>query len=447
MCVAVSAAFNLSATKLVSSAFDFQKQIMRLCLKASVLTSLFFTIIFYIFAKQIATFWIGYPQTDSCIKILCFGLVFVSASSCLKGYFTACRKVSVCSNSQFFEQFVRMSVVFSLLSHMKNNDIYACCRAVVFANAISELAAFTFLYIAYKRQNKYLPLPAKRKYPLLKNFFSTFFPITVSNYANSALHTVENLIVPNALFKYTASKTLSVSLFGMIKGMAIPVIFFPASFLNAISTLLLPEISSMSENKNAKSINKTLSLTIQLTLLSSFGIAAMFFVCSYDISALLYKSRETGKFMQFLSLIIPFMYTESVICGTLCALNLQNIYMRFNIYNSIIRTAAILFFVPNYGIDAFVGIMIASNIFTSASSFIWLYRKTHFYIDIKNFFIKPILSAIFAASVGMYVSFFCKSLFISTFLRCGLILSIYCIILLLIKAFNPTTLKPLCQKH
>ena len=67
------------------------------------------------------------------------------------------------------------------------------------------------------------------------------------------------------------------------------------------------------------------------------------------------------------------------------------------------RIALILTLVPVFGIDAFLYIMLASNIFTSTINFIWLFKRTHFPVDILNSFLKPVLAGIISAFVGFCV--------------------------------------------
>lgn len=435
MSMLCSAGFNISVTKLVSAREEDTSPIMKLCFKVSIILSLFFTVFFIAFSDRIAAENIGYAESADCIRLLSAGLIFISLSACLKGYFTAIRKVSVNSNSQLFEQAVRMGICFALLLNTPHSDIYACCRAVVLANVISEIAAFAFLYISYKKRHLISPLYPKKNSALTKSFMHMFLPVTVSSYLNSFLHTAENLIVPDAVFMHTLDKSLSVSLFGMIKGMAIPVIFFPASFLSAVSTLLLPEISSMSESSHTASIKKTISLTVHITLLSSIGIAALFFVCAYDIANVLYNEPTVGYFLRVLSVAIPFMYTESIIAGTLSALDLHIASLKFNILNSIVRISLIVTLVPIYGIDAFLYIMLASNIFTSGINFIWLWRKTHFDINPLNFFFKPALAAAIAVGVGFFINAPASPL-ISALIRGGAIIAVYLILILLFKSVN-----------
>lgn len=438
MCMLCSAGFNTSVTKLVSESRRDSRPIMKLCFKASVAISLAVMLFFTVFADIIAKKSIGYAQSASCIRLLACGLVFVSLSACLKGYFTAIRKVSVNSNSQLFEQVIRMGICFTLLLKIPHSDIFSCCRAVVIANVVSELFAFIFLYIGYLKND--IPVCTPHKKTLFKGFMHIFLPVTVSSYLNSLLHTIENLIVPDAVFRYTLDKSLSVSLFGMIKGMTIPVIFFPASFLNAVSTLLLPEISSMSAGGGTKSIRKTISVTVHITLVSSALIAALFFACAYEIAEVLYKEETVGYFLRVLSLAIPFMYTESIIAGTLSALDLHIASLKFNMVNSVLRIALILTLVPMYGIDAFLYIMLLSNVFTSTINFIWLQRKTKFNISFLNFFFKPLLSAMLAAFAGLYIKISAAPL-AAAMIKGTVILFVYTISTLLFKTFDLNSLR------
>lgn len=65
----------------------------------------------------------------------------------------------------------------------------------------------------------------------------------------------------------------------MLKGMAMPLLFFPSSFLSTLSTLLIPEISEAHTlNKTAKverMVNHTLHITLTLSILIS-GIFLLF---------------------------------------------------------------------------------------------------------------------------------------------------------------------------
>ena len=71
-----------------------------------------------------------------------------------------------------------------------------------------------------------------------------------------------------------------------------------------------------------------------------------------------------GRYVQILGFVAPFMYLESMVDGVLKGLGEQLATFRYSLFDSVFRIAAIALLLPRYGITAFLGIMIASNLFT-----------------------------------------------------------------------------------
>ena len=105
-------------------------------------------------------------------------------------------------------------------------------------------------------------------------------PITSGRYLNSLLRTGENVLVPKNLAKYHLSGANALSQFGMIKGMALPLLFFPSAILNSVSTLLIPEISEAVTNKNRHTIKSASEKIIKLTLLCGIFCGVLFYLAS-----------------------------------------------------------------------------------------------------------------------------------------------------------------------
>ena len=83
--------------------------------------------------------------------------------------------------------------------------------------------------------------------------------------------------MPRNLAKYPFSGDNSLSQFGMIKGMALPVLFFPSALLGSISTLLIPEMSEASARGRAALVSAATRNILKLTAVMSFIFAAIFF--------------------------------------------------------------------------------------------------------------------------------------------------------------------------
>ena len=83
-----------------------------------------------------------------------------------------------------------------------------------------------------------------------------------------------------------------------------------------------------------------------------------------QLAQIVYRDAEVGHYVQVLGFVAPFMYLESMIDGVLKGLGEQLATFRYSLVDSVLRIAAIALLLPRYGIAAFLGIMIASNLLT-----------------------------------------------------------------------------------
>ncbi|MBE7026178.1 MAG: polysaccharide biosynthesis protein [Ruminococcaceae bacterium] len=449
-----SSGVSVAVTRLVSeknaSKNAADKILSRALFISMFLGLLSFTLMFF-GADFIAEKWLCDMRAARSLKILSTGLPFMALCSCFKGYFTARRKMSTPSNSQLFEQLVRIFVVVILLGHISTDDLDAACSAVVCGNALSEVAAFIYIYIGYVRDKKLLCEGKEAPAHVMRSLVYIFIPIALSTYLNTALHTIENVMVPDALTRYTQIRELSLSQFGTLKGMALPLLFFPASFIGTLSTLLMPEISAYSANKQYSALKSTINYTLLITLLTSIPISAIFCLYANEIALLVYKNAEVGIYIKTLAPILPFMYTEGIIAGILNALNKQAASLRYNLYNSAVRITLITIFVPGFGMRAFVLIMIVSNIMTSSLNMRQLILATNMSFDIKKLIIKPILAVLPALLCAYLLKAPFEKIFInnlvSLILGIFILCAVYICFILLFKCITKNDMRPILHKN
>lgn len=378
-------------------------------LKKSMIISFSFgitsTILIFILANPIGKYVLHDTRTIPALKILVLAFPFMSITSCLKGYFLATKNVSTPSNAQLFEQIVRILLIFFLLKSFSHLGITVCCVIIMISDVIAESCSCLYSfwrYFIYRKTIKTNHLIRKNKERILKKFFSVAIPVAGTRYVNSFLHTIENILVPNKLRTFHSSHEKALEEFGIIKGMAIPLLFFPASFITAISTLLLPEMSEAYELHHKEKIRYLTEKTLKLTIISSILISGLFFTFSFEISEVIYKNTQVGHIIKMLAPIVPFMYIESMIMGLLQGLNQQMSSLKYIITDSIIRIILIFFLVPTKGLEGFIYIMIISNIYTSCSNLYKLLKVSNAKIDFKNWILKPLFSLLSGNIVLLY---------------------------------------------
>lgn len=353
---------------------------------------------FFFGADAIAGLLIADARTALSLKILCFSLPFMGMSACIRGYFIAEHNTIIPSAAQIFEQLVRIGVIVGLLTLFGSADLETACAAVLFGDSVAEFCSFLFFLISMSVSIRKKPAGGRLS-SYRREMVAASAPITGSRYLSTLLHSAENMIIPACLAAGIASPEAAVSEFGMLKGMAMPLLFFPASFLGALSTLLLPEISEAAASGNRQKVKSAAAGAIGITLTASIPIMAIFWSFGGEIALLVYGSAGVGKIMVALAPIVPFMYLESVCDGILKGLTQQKHSLLYNVIDSSARIAAIFLFVPKYGMTGFLWIMIFSNIFTSSMNIRRLLKVAGLRLPLWRFVFLPLMLA--GAGVGL----------------------------------------------
>lgn len=390
-----TAGLSLAVTRLVSEDFAAGgKAAITAVLKKALPLSLALgsgaMLLMYFLADAAALYWLCDARAALSLRILSLGLPFMALSACFKGYFMARRNAKTPSDSQLVEQIIRILAIVLLLKPAAKHGLAYACGAIVLGNAVSEVVACIYLAVGYKKDTRTIPYTGTPGKHILPRLVGVFLPVAFTGHMNTALHMAENLLVPQALTRYSLNNALALSQFGMLKGMALPALFFPASFLSALSSLLVPEMSEYGAKNQKKSITRTAEFTLRTTFVSSVLIAGTFMAYPDEIAHLLYKDTEVGFYITALAPIVPFMYLESIATGLLHGLGQQMATLKYNLANSGVRIAAVLLFVPRYGIRGFLAIMIVSNLYTSISCLHRLFRVANIRMQWRRWVVAPI---------------------------------------------------------
>lgn len=384
------------------------RHILYRSLLLSITIGLLSTAVIYGGADLISVYAIRDVRAAPALRMLSFSLPSMGISSCLRGYLIARRKAAGSSYAQLLEQGVRIGVIALLIDRCAAKGLAAACAAVMLGDTIAEWVSCGYLALRYewdaRRMRQELPSHTQHtKQPVMRRLLSIAVPITAGRYLNTALRTVENILVPNSLAKYSGKTEQGLAEFGALKGMALPLIFFPASFLSALSTLLIPEISAANALNQQGKINRAVERTLQITLLSSILIGTVFFNFADEIGMVLYHDPNVGRYLAVLAPLTPIMYTESLVDGILKGLNQQVSSLRYSVEDSALRIVLIILLVPKFGMKGFLFIMLVSNVMTSFLNTHRLLTVTGVRIQWYKWVLGPLLGAITSMSLTQLV--------------------------------------------
>ncbi len=368
----------------------------------------------YILADPIASLWIKDIRAARSLRILSFSLPFMGVSSCIRGYFVACRRVLTPSSAQMFEQLVRMGVIFVIIGSSAARGLEFACAAVLLGDTVAEGASCGFMYLGYLRDRKKLTQKIGARafppYSVTKKLVALSLPIMGGRYLTTALRTLESLLVPDCLTRFGGSREQAVSHYGLLRGMAMPVIFFLSSLLNVLSTLLVPELSSALSTEGRQGVEAPVRRCVHITATLSTLIGGVLFLFADDIGVAFYGGNEVGYYIRWLAPLVPLMYLESVVTGMLNGLDRQKYIFIYNVIDSLLRIALILLLVPRLGMVGFLAVTYVSNILTSVLCLIKLLKTSQISFRLIDWVVRPVLCTLAALAVGRAASFYLAGL-------------------------------------
>ncbi len=392
-----TAVTRLAADELALGSKQGVLAIIRRCIEITLLLAAVTVALLLFGADFIARSLLEDTRAALPIKILSFSLPFMGISSCFRGYFIARRKAGPASSAQLFEQVVRILIIILLVKRYSAAGLEQTCAAVLFGDSMAEIASCGYMYLRFLADKKKLSGLSGRKRPpygIVKAVNHIALPITAGRYLNSGLRTAENILVPKALALCAVSGDNALALFGMIKGMALPILFFPSTLLGALSTLLIPEMSEAATRGRRGVVRSAAHQIIKVTSLVGFIMAALFLVAGRRLGALIYGSADVGFLLCALSPIVPLMYLDSVCDGILKGLDQQAFTFRNSVADSAIRIVLVWLLLPRFGIYGFIGIMYFSNLLTCTLNVGRLIKCADVQLDFIKTLLLPLLGAL-----------------------------------------------------
>ncbi|MCI8277532.1 MAG: oligosaccharide flippase family protein [Clostridia bacterium] len=379
---------NLSSTRVVAENLALNningtKKVAKYCLYFSLISGICASIIFYVFRNFILTNCLHSKVSEEVIYLLCLALPLISMSNAINGYFAGIRKVYKNSLAQFFEQISKIIVTAFFLNLFLPKGINYACISLIIGDLVSEIFSFIFIYILYlfeikkdySKKSTYIISDKNETYS--KEILRISLPVAITSYIRSGLSTLKQLIIPSSLEKSGSSCANALSTYGIINGMSLPIIMFPDIFIKSFSNLLIPEFSRYFAKKDFKRAKQITLLLLFLTGVISLFITAFLFIFSTPLGLKLYNNPYSGYYIKLLAPLAFFIYVDTVVDSILRGLDAQVGVMIVNIFDLIISSTFIFFFVPKLGVNGYIISIYISEIFNFSCSIYQLYKLMH----------------------------------------------------------------------
>lgn len=387
---------SVAATRLVTEEFTKQnnkgaKSVISKCIFYSLILGISAGIIIILFSNFIVSTCLHNRITNAPIYAIALGLPFISMSAAINGYFAAVRKVFKTASSQILEQFVKIFITSFLLSLFLPKGLEYACLSLIIGDVISEIISFTYIFILYLNdKKKYSNKGDIENNKYRKEILKISVPIALTSYIKSGLSTLKQLIIPIRLEKSGVSCSKALSDYGIVSGMALPLILFPSVIITSISNLLIPEYSSFYANNDTKQINRISTRLLKITFIFSICIFGVFFTFPEELCNLVYEDKSVIYFVKLLSPLIILMYIDTIVDGMLKGLNEQVAVMKCNILDLFISTFLLYILLPIMGIHGYIVVLYVSEVLNTIISVIQLVKISKVEIKFLLWLIIPI---------------------------------------------------------
>ena len=363
---------SLTATRLLSDmarerALICSDHILARCLRICLTTSVSAAAVMMCASDFIASSLIGRPEAASMLRALSPALVCVAVSAVLGGYFTAFGKVGAIGTGRLMGEAASW-IYIAGAAH--SGDGCIGCIDVVAANVtamIVQCLSDTYLWRKSARTHG-----AQKSSVTTRHVIALCAPLAIGSYLRTGLSSAENLLIPSRLGASGVADSLAQ--YGIIKGMSMPVLFFPSVAVGAFVSLIVPEIARRRARRQPNSIRYISSLSAQYILRFGFLVSAIFFVWADEICGYVYSRAEAGVYLRLLAALPLFMFFDSSCDAILKGLDEQVFGLKVNIADAAMRVLLILVCVPVWGIRGYICILYISELLNLALSY-WKLKK------------------------------------------------------------------------
>ena len=251
------------------------------------------------------------------ILIMCPALIFSSVYAVFRGALWGQNSFFWVSFTELFEQIIRIILTYIVLKPIL--DIINASKLVALTFTITCLISAIFVIIVYLVKGNKLCFN-KTQY---KKIIKSATPITGVRLASSFVQPLTALMIPLLLGIVGFSATESISVYGIIMGMSLPLLFAPLSIVSSLSMVMIPKISVMNEKKDYTNISRSIKSSINFSLFLSSLIIPLYLSCGDLIGIVLFDNVQAGIYLQLSAVCVLPIVLNNISNSVLNALNLE----------------------------------------------------------------------------------------------------------------------------
>lgn len=349
----------------------------------------------YTYADPVSSRFLMEPRCASLLKLISWSIPFRSVHACITGYYYGLKKTSIPAVTQLLEQLTRVTASYLTYMILLERGLpvtpLIAVVGMVAEEVVSSLFSVTALLFHFMRSAKSSGSAQAQTGLMgqLRGILTLSIPLSGNRVLLNILQSVEAVCIPQRLRLFGLSASASLSVYGVLTGMALPLILFPSAITGSISIMLLPSVSEAQARGNRRQIISTIENALRYSLLLGILCTGLFLALGEDMGTLLFHDASAGSFILTLSWICPFLYLGTTLGSVLNGLGKTVTSFLQNTGALLVRILFAWFAVPAFGITGYLWGVLASELLTSFSAIYVLRREYDFHFDSLRWIVRP----------------------------------------------------------
>ena len=366
-----AAGLQTAISKFVAASLEKGQQHAVHILAAGTIFSLFISSIltFFIYCKAdyIAEYFLKETRTAPLIRLFALSIPFASIHSCINGFFYGLQKTGLPALSQLLEQCIRIFALIFLCETILRQSLTPLIQVAGIGMIASEAGAalFSLAYLYQYIIKNEIPIKLcgfSEIVGMIRKLFIMAWPLSLSRVVITLLLALEAAYMPEMMIRSGLSRSEALGCYGILTGMALPLIMFPNAITNSLSVLLLPIVSEADEKHESNTIVAATRRSMKYCLFWGGVCCLGFYFIGPSVARLLFHSNTAGEYVRFLSFICPFLYLSTTTGSILHGLGRTKITFISQLLALSMRLLFVFLLLPKVGITAYFSGLLTSQL-------------------------------------------------------------------------------------
>lgn len=377
MATVAVAGMRFTTTRLVAEHLGTSREggihtLMNRCLTYAGAWGVVSALVLLLLAEPVSLYWIHDPRAASSLSISALSMPCIALCAAFGGYFTACGRIWKSSLVYLAELFCTVGFTSLLLSGPGTLGLEQSCRALTLGRTGGDLVSLTLMLAVYQT-DRVRHYPAARVPPeRMGRIVDLALPLAASAFGRSLLTTGQQILVPIGLRASGLSAQRALAGYGILQGMVMPLLLFPACVLASLAELIVPKLTEAQVRGEGREMQRTAGEAVLHGLWYSLAVASFFLFCSEALGERFFSSAEAGGYIRVLAPLVPVIYTDMVTDGCLKGLGQQMWSMGINLLEGLLGLTLMLLLLPRMGLRGYLGILYVTELFNFGFSLLRL---------------------------------------------------------------------------